>query len=422
MGYVTSTFRVVDDQATPAPIDGVLVQIFDSNDVYVTEGVTGAVTPGEVDFLLLGNTPAVDYIVRLSKDGFSFLPGPTSVASITDPPPPLNEFQFTGREGPTTQLVTFITKSNDPTPVLLEGSTIRVHDEADSFITELTTDASGFAELPLEGDPDPGRTYIVRVKNPGWTFELGPTSLVNVLDPIPVGSLLTNEFTFLAEQPSIPESSDSDMCLLSGTFTDVSLRPLRDVTLRFIPTMVEPDGDIGGFPGASNPSLVRRMQLIRESEVTTGPDGYVEALLPRGGTFEVHLYGVETPGPKTVGTIMVPDAAGAKLEDVLFPYVSSVTYDPTTVSFVTGDTVEVTIVVEGSNGRDLSECSGTFLEFASSDEDVFTVTQSANVLTLTAVGVGTGTVEVSRKPDTNAPRAPSTPDLVVTPLPVEVAA
>lgn len=420
MGNVTVKITTVDDQAIPVPINDVLVQIFDETDVYITEGQTGVVTPGEVEFTLFGDTPTVEYIVRLSKVGFSFPPAPTFTIDVEDPAP-VNEFSFTGHDGATEQVVKLSSQKEGGTPGPVPGTQFRVHDELDSFITELVADLNGDAELVLPGSIDPGTVYIVRMRNAGWEFSGGPTQQIQVIDPLAVDQ--TNEFLFPASQPELPESLNPDMCLLSGTFVDVTLRPLKGVTIRFMPLMTDSRQYIGGFPGPSRPTLVAGKHLIREASVNTDPNGYAEVLLPRGGVFQVHIYGLETPGPTTVGEIVVPDAAGVLLEDVLFPYVTGVTYTPDTVSFVTGDFQEVELAVTSSDGQELDpNVAGAHMEFTSSDEAVVTVCYVGGKLSLEAIGVGTATIEVARLSGTSAPRSPSTPGLVVTPLPVEVTA
>lgn len=423
MGNVTVTIHTVDDQPVPAAIDDVLVRVFDELDVYLTEGLTGAVTPGsgEVDFTLPGDIDGIDHIVRLYKEGVSFPPAPTFNISVTDPPNPNNTFQFTGHVGMVGQLVTFSVKTDDAVPVAVPDARIRVFTDGGVFITEVFSDSSGEAELVLEGDPYPGRIYVIRLFKQGWSFPNGAKQVTAVMDPLVAPN--TNIFDIVATTPTIPESSNPEMVRLSGYLTDASGQPMRDTSLRFTPRMHEPGARVSGFPFPGDPTIVDRMQMFDEATTVTDREGYVEVELPRLAIFDVHHHGFVLPSHTSYAQIFTPDRAGAKLEDVLFPYVSSVDYDAIDVSLAAGDSEEVLLAVLGSNdqpieGKQSLDC---LLEFSTLDENIATVEISQDgKLVVTAVGAGTTTVVVDRVPDTHAPRRPEIQDLTVLDLSVEV--
>lgn len=421
MGAVTTTFRVVSDDAVPVPVDGVAVRVFTDADVFVTEGVTGSVTPGEVEFTLNGELLGDDYLVRLSKDGWSFSP-PTVTANVFDPvqlPPNDNIFEYTAHEGLVGQLVLFVVDDGEAIPAPVEGVRIRVYDSGDLFVTEADTDASGELSLVLQGAPDPGENYYVRILKEGWIVGGGPTQVAAVLDPVTPPA--TNIFEFSVTQPQLDVSIDPKMCLLTGYLVDASGRGLKGVGIRFLPRMAAPDAKIAGLPFPSDPTLLGSRAIISEAYYKTDADGLVKPLLPRGGVFDVLINGLETPGNQILEGVMIPDADSARLEDILWPYVTGVTYDPTSLSLLVDETAEVAVTADGSNGYALEgEDVGCLLDFTIDDDTVASLDVAEGVLIVEGLQAGSTTIQVARKAGTVAPRIPAAPALLVTPLTVTV--
>jgi hypothetical protein len=419
MGSVTVTIQTVDDQAIPAPLDGVLVRVFDAaGTTFITQGNTGAVVSGQVQFTLFGDGPGVNYTLRLSKAGFSFPPAPTFIVLVQDPPGGSgNTFQFAAVTGLTGEIVKFVVQTDDLTPLPVEDVRLKVFDAADTFLTELLTDSSGEGDLVLDGDPDPGRNYIIRLRPPAGLVVIdGPTQVVKVHEPLVAPN--TNIFDFVTSEEELPQSTDPDMCLMSGFLVDQALRPLENMKLRFIPLLEDPDARVSGFPFPSDPTVLQRQMLLREAVFQTDSDGYVEVLLPKKACFEVHIHGFEMPGLPTVAQIQVPDALAAQLEDVLFPFTASVEWGSAALPVTLGETEELTLDVLGSNDQEIaaSIMIDALLEFTIDDTDVaiFQLNEDGNLL-ITGLSAGTAELSVARKPDTFAPRVPDVPDLIVTP-------
>jgi hypothetical protein len=411
MANVTVTVRTVDDQGVPVIIDGVLVRVFDApGDTYITEGTTGSVTPGEVDFTLFGNAGGVDYTLVLSKSGVSFPPAPSKIITVKDPPAPSNVFQFTGHVGLVGQLVKFVVKDDQGTPQPVEGVAIRVFDSADAFLTELETDTAGEASLVLEGVADPGTQYITRLTAPtGYAVQNGPTQTVGVHDPLVPPA--TNIFDFVMEAlPSIPVSPDPDMCRLSGYFIDPSKRPLKNLSLIFHPREGYPDPVLGGAPYSGEPTVITGRIVASERRINTDKDGYVEFDMPRKGVFDVYAQGLDAGDTSLLACVYVPDAAGAEIQGVLFPYITKVTYDDVAVAVAVDGTAELGFAVESSNLLDPSSLLATvpaLLNFFVDDEAVAGVEVGGDGKLLTSgLSAGTATISVERKVGTTAPRRP----------------
>lgn len=96
-----ATLVVKDDQPAPVEVDEVKIRVYTSPaDVFVAEVETGqaAEAAGAATLPLSGSvTPGTEYIVRLSKPGVTFDPGPTQTIAVLDPlvPPATNIFDFT---------------------------------------------------------------------------------------------------------------------------------------------------------------------------------------------------------------------------------------------------------------------------------------------------------------------------------------
>lgn len=424
MGVVTATFTVMSDDAVPVPVDDVLIRVYDSLGVYVTEGTTGAVTPGELSLSLTGDVGGLDYTAWPSKDGWSFVPTTFYDVTIFDPPgfpPDDNNFQLTAHEGMEGMLVTFVVKDDQGTPQPVEGVQIRVFDASDIFLTEGPTDASGELKVVLVGAATPGTEYIIRLYKAGVTIPAGTTQRILVLDPLGVDE--TNIFEFTTHTPTVPVSTDSDLCLLSGYFVDASLHPIKSLTLQFIPKEGYPPATISGMPFTSYPTVVRDRIIASEVMVQTDENGYVEVALPRGAVFDFIIHGAETPGPDPISEVLIPDAAGVAIHDVLFPYVKSVTYGLPDLTVAAGSAAEMSVAVLSSGLTDIEGQTelGKFLAFTTGDDGVATVEVTGEgKLLVTGIAAGATTLEADRVVGTYAPRRPAVSDLELDPDPFNI--
>jgi hypothetical protein len=86
MALETVDILVEDDQVIPAPVDGVVVRVFDATGTtFITEGTTGSpAAPGHVEFTLNGDDPPIQYSLRFFKSGASFV-SPQAIEVYTPP-------------------------------------------------------------------------------------------------------------------------------------------------------------------------------------------------------------------------------------------------------------------------------------------------------------------------------------------------
>jgi hypothetical protein len=342
MATATLKVTIVDDSVTPVPVDGVKVLILDNLGAFVTEGYTGQLSPGtgEVEFTVDAAPAGTSYYIWMGKAGWVILPGSVSVEAIF-PLPTVNAFQFTAQEGMTGLVSKVVTMTDDVTPVPVEDVTIKVFSAADVFLYEDITDLDGVASFVLEGLPTPGKDYIIRLSKPGlFSFEGGSSRIISVIDPLGVHD--TNIFDITVHETTLPESSNPDMCLVSGYLKSPSLVPLKGSKLRFLPQAYLPKARVGGYPFTGDPNILNRDILgMVESEVIADKNGYIEIQLPRKSIMNIVAHSFEMPGINDVTQVYIPDLPAARLEDILFPFVSRVDYSPLTASVAAGSTFEI---------------------------------------------------------------------------------
>lgn len=315
-------------------------------------------------------------------------------------------------------LTKVILKDDQLVPVVVEGVTVWVYSALDVLLTQGLTDVNGEVSFMLDGSADPGTEYILRFRKDGWSMTSGPTQKIRVLDPVVLPD--TNIFDVQAHEYVHPESTDPQFCILSGYLIDIFGRAWAERTIEFHLCPYFPLVAAGGsaFPG--DPSIVGRRMIVSSASIKTDADGYLEVSLPRGGQFEVHLYGQEDPG-NVIFFITVPDAAGFKVEDVFFPYVTMLEWPENPVEIPVGDTTEMTFEVTLSDQRVLSnvEAKG-LLVFTSSDEAIATAVYYEGILSVTTRAVGTALLSVSRAPNTVAVHNPELADIIADDLTIEV--
>ena len=419
MANVTVSFHTLDDQLAPIPIDGVVVRVFSALDVYVTEGVTGGVMAGQLDLVLPGDTPGIQYLVRLFKTGVSFPSSNQFGIGVTDPPAPLNDFSFTGHVGMTGMLAQLMCQDDaQPTPNPVEGVKIRLFDLSDTFLTEFETGVLGNASAVLQGSVTPGQKYIVRLFPPaGGLVPAGLTQEIYVLDPLAVGQ--TNVFDFEVTRRVIPVTGDPIMCRLTGYFVDGSGRPLRGVSLMFRPREGYPINIPSGLPYIGEPAVIGDAMVAAEATFYTDDNGYVDLVLPRRAVYDVFVAGMDEPFTNPIANIWVPDIDGVSLTDVLYPYVKEVVYGSASINVAVQETDETDVTVVMSNLQE--NVSGhdpltVLLQFIAEDPTVAEVMITNNgKVSIKGLVSGTTNLLVSRIVGSYAHRIPSVPDIVILP-------
>jgi hypothetical protein len=234
---------------------------------------------------------------------------------------------------------------------------------------------------------------------------------------------LSNIFDVTAHIPALPESLNPDLCRLSGTFVDLSLRPIVGLTLEFKPIPSYPDTKKRFLsPFFGDPISVVGDMLARPVKVQTNKDGFVEVELPRTGRYEVHIQGHEHPLEIT-NFITVPDEPGFLLIDVLFPFVQQVLYTVDPINVVVGGLIEVGVSATMSNQQIVDDIDSLseVLDFTIANAALASVRLSKDgFLAVTGIQAGSTTLVATRKDAVVARRIPPVAALIVTPPVVNV--
>jgi hypothetical protein len=417
MSATSLTIRVVDDTLSATPVAGVSTRVFTDTDIFFTEGVTDV--NGEVELTVDADLGGSAYRILLGKSGWSI---PVGYVVVTPSGP--NEAQYIAHQGLVGSLVDLIIKSDEVTPVPLQGVRIRLFSDLEVFLSEGTTDSLGTLSLVLTGAASPvGVDYLVRLYKQGMTFFGGPTQRIKVIDPLLTGE--TNIFEFQGHTTTLPESLDPRMCLVSGYLRNSSLKPIRSSRIRFFPQPYQPLGRSGGYPFPGDVVVLDNLDVLSADEVVVYSDenGYVEVLLPRETVMFAVVNNLESVGwipENTPQQVHIPDTLSATLADVLFPYVVSIVFTPASLDLTAGTTGEFEILVKDVTGMEIAakELLKALLDLQTTDETKALVNFSGNAKIQIDVPSdatpGTVGLIVERIEKTWAARRPEIPALVYT--------
>lgn len=278
----------------------------------------------------------------------------------------------------------------------LEGVLVRFFDNTDIFVTQQYSAIVGldaYAEVSLDGDDPVPIDYTIRMSKTGVAFDGGlgddnktPQS-ISVYSPPGAAPPTSNGFTVRGQTFTRPVATDPRLCRASGFFRDVSGRPLANLDFHFI-GLCQNDGQ-----SPMNPMIVDGDAVLQGGELVARTDrnGYLQIDLYRTGEYGVLLQGFETD----LRSIKVPDAPSVNLVHLLFPVVSSITFDPDPLTLNVDDVVDVDVTVLATDGQTLDIQDGDVL-FTSSDRSVVTAEVLDSKLRVVAVGVGTAEITATR--------------------------
>lgn len=426
MANVLVTVSVQDQLSIP--LNGVYARVYEADgETFVAEAVTGApFADGVAELTLFGDSPAVDYVLRLFISGYRFDNNELASTISVDDPAVDNDFgPFTARLGASATLARIHVIDDDDDPV--DGVLVRIYDSADVFVSEGTSGAGGEqpgeVSILLSGSADPGTLHIIRLLASDAVVQGGMTQALRVINPLTPPQL--NEFDFVVVATELPAPSDVDLCRIYGRLVDGSLRPLKGKVLEFTPRIDWPtpsqDQRVGAAPLGS-PTVLRQMVIAAPVRAISDANGYVDVELPRGASYNVRISGQEHP-VFIIEQVEIPDEASFALEELLFPYVVSVEYNPIPTAVAVDETLDVEVVVTLSNTQQVMDLRtmGQLLDFSSSDPEVLDVIFSgATTISIRGVAGGSADIQVERKPSSYAPRRPDVSPLIVTPPTVVV--
>jgi len=298
------------------------------------------------------------------------------------------------------ETVKFYLTDQDTNPIL--GVLVRVFDvTGTTFIAQdYTVDVGGdaVAEVTLDGD-DPPLQYTIRMSKVGVAFDgsVGDDSkspqLIEVYSPPANAPTGKNDFDIQGQTFTRPVATNPRLCRCSGFFKDATGQPLANLDMSFVnqfkPSIVDGDAVLGA-----------------KVELRTDEDGYAELDLYRGAEYLVMVESIEAAEADETGAIVfprdvvVPNQSSANLINLLFPVVSSIVFDPASVSVAADDTEEVTTVVTASDGRVLTGTACNDVIYASADESIASVSVDIDKVVVRGVSPGTTEITAVRKDQT----------------------
>lgn len=239
-----------------------------------------------------------------------------------------------------------------------------------------TTDAGGKASFLLPS----GQTYSTRLykQNVGFANPL----MFEVLDPADLLPGQTNSFDMSGAILTPPTVTDPRLCVAYGFFRDPSGAPAEGIDLHFINKFK---------PLWMDGAAVMSEKVIQR----TDNKGYAEVSLFRNAQYDVQIQGLH-PYSRL---IYVPDAPNVNLPDLLFPVVSSVSFDvggPYELSMSGTNELVLVPTVLASDGRVLDKTAVDDVCYKSSDDSVMAVLWSSDNIVLRAIGPGTAQLKVER--------------------------
>jgi len=294
--------------------------------------------------------------------------------------------------------VTVLDQLGAPVPIIARVA-IFLNNE---LVVYQSTNASGVADFLLDDG-----TYVARVMLSNAIYEAP--------DPVTleVDETEDNAFEIEVEKIVYPAVADALLCVCGGS--------IRSIASAEVDIDIEHIAPIGVLDGALNVFAPTSLKITCVPSVPT------VAYLPRGGRFRVGV------GRLPTWEIVVPNAASAPLQEVLFPVLDDLIPEDTTPTLAIGETLEIKYDELYSSGllldleteaslvdQDISqEIDEEGVTVASSDTTVVTVGKSGGVLLLTGVSAGTAVVSASIKQLFNVTGAV---DEIATLLSVEVTA
>ena len=283
-------------------------------------------------------------------------------------------------------------KDAQPVPAAIPGVLIRVF----SALGELETQGSTNVEGQVIFNLDAGE-YTLRASKTRVGFN-SPFAIT--VDPEEI-----NSWTVTGTLLSLPSAPDPLYCRVYDYFIRGDGVPLLGEIVFTVRSAFQDTSNEEhvAFPG--DPSIVGGALILPERPLPICSDsslglGWVD--LPRESWYRCMLPG----DPQSWILFYVPNAAGAALSDLLYPYPAAATTDPDPVSVAAGAEIEVALVLTLSNAR-LPEDLG-MLAPATSDEAVATVRVGVGkTLIVLGVAVGEATITLAPQVGQTARRIPS---------------
>lgn len=275
-----------------------------------------------------------------------------------------------------------IIESDDPSPVLVEGLTIRFFDIGGDFVTSGVSDASGEVDVDL-----PDEDYHLYFFKQGVSINAGMPLLItiDVADP----DVPPNTFKVIVHVFTLPEAIDPLQCRISGYLRGADGEPTKDGRISLSPTLET--GVLGGNVIAPQ----------HTASFAPNEDGFYEFNLLRNVNYCLYFHFLETLNQKEppILNVRVPDLPAMDVVDLMFPVPIDASFSINTLALAVGDpeddSVETTITYSDGSIREAGTEFTTFFS-QSDDEDVATVELQTGKILVTPVAAGVAIITIVR--------------------------
>ena len=252
--------------------------------------------------------------------------------------------------------------------------------QAGALVTYKDTDAAGEAEFLLDE-----LSYVIRTILTAGTAYATP-------DPLSLTVTETATYKITVDKLDPGAVAGPNQCLCVGTITF----PSSDEQVFDIQQLLN-----FGFRSGSNTDIHYPAPVVLRAK-----DGeLLLAAIPKNTRFRI------TTGRFPTWETKTPDGASARISDVLFPLLEAIVPSSSSLSLTVGQSEAVTyeerytssVLLDPSEEQSLidqpisEEADTDGITFVSSDTTVATVTKSAGVLSVIAVGAGTAVISATIK-------------------------
>jgi len=283
------------------------------------------------------------------------------------------------------ETVRVIVYDTEVPPGVIENVTVRVFTTAEVFVTSAVTNASGIADVTLDGALT-GTDYHVRFHKDTVSFDT--PQVIAVYSPAGAAPNGTNDFEAEGDLNAPSAPSEATLCRCYGYFRNVDGTPIDGMQIRF---------QSNYSPMIYNGLGVYGSPIYLE----TDSDGYASIDLYRNSELMVSLAGEHIE--EDLGyqrNILVPDRTTCSLLDLLFPVVIQVTWSPVApFSLTVGGTLEVTPTITATNYQVLTGAAPDDVLYEVSDASIASVSTNNDTIILTGVSVGATSLTVTRRDD-----------------------
>ena len=239
------------------------------------------------------------------------------------------------------QEVNIFLDSTSPPSTPVSGVYVGLHNSSSKALLQTaTSDAAGKVTFSnVESDTNSG-VYEIRIV-PSFAASVAKGNVQNIT----VQASGNNNFDVQVTPEGLPVATNPRLCRCSGYFYDLTGKPMREVSLRFMEKLTP------NVEYISDATIDARVVVPKTRILKTDKNGYVTVDLYRNSEYIAVIEGYEN----SYRRVNVPDSSAVNITDVLFPIVGSLEYAvagnkllPTsapTTSVSAGQELEVTCTV-----------------------------------------------------------------------------